>query len=398
MLWSRDSTIDAVADLAVRVLLVEDDEGDALLVGEMLAEGSAPVEVTRARSLADVHELTNRWSPDCVLLDLGLPDSHGLQALAGAREIVGAAPIVVLTGYDDERAGVEALGAGAQEYLVKGQVDGPLLLRAIRYAIERAQAQAGAQQLLEVQRAAQENARLERGLLPNPLIRDPGVHLATTYRPGRRQATLGGDFYDAVELADGQIVAMIGDVSGHGPDEAALGTSLRISWRTLMLAGRPLEESLVTLDRVLTHERHHPEIFVTAAFMCLHPRRDRADLYVAGHPPPLLVGPGGPVPVRPDRIYLPLGIKPTTDWQPTTVELPPGGALLLYTDGLIEGLSGSGSARRLGVDGLVDLVARSAWRPGNGNAHVLAELVRAVEQLNGGELTDDVAMALLSWG
>ncbi len=381
----------------VRVLLVEDDEGDALLVREMLTEGGSPVDVTRARSIAHARELTSGRSPDCVLLDLGLPDARGLQALAGAREIVGAAPIVVLTGYDDERAGVEALGAGAQEYLVKGQVDGPLLLRAIRYAIERAQAQAGAQQLLEARRVAQENARLERGLLPNPLLRDPAVHLATTYRPGRRQATLGGDFYDAVELADGRIVAMIGDVSGHGPDEAALGTSLRIGWRTLMLADRPLEESLVTLDRVLTHERHHPDIFVTAAFMCLHPDRDQADFYIAGHPPPLLVGPDGPVPVRPDRVYLPLGIDPATDWQPTTVDLQPGGALLLYTDGLIEGLSGNGSGR-LGVGGLVDLVARSAWRPGNGNGHVLAELVRSVEQLNGGELTDDVAMALLSWG
>ncbi len=60
---------------------------------------------------------------------------------------------------------------------------------------------------------------------------------------------------------------MIGDVSGHGPDEAALGTSLRIGWRTLMLAERPLDEALVTLDRVLTHERHHPDIFATAAFV-----------------------------------------------------------------------------------------------------------------------------------
>jgi serine phosphatase RsbU (regulator of sigma subunit) len=386
-----------VSEPAVHVLLVEDDEGDALLVEEMLADASAPVEMTRARSLADARELAGARLPDCVLLDLGLPDSRGIEALAGARAVVGAAPIVVLTGYDDERAGVEALGAGAQEYLVKGQVDGQLLMRAIRYAIERAQAQAAAQQLLEVQLLAHENARVERGLLPNPLIRDPAVRLATTYRPGRRQATLGGDFYDAVERSDGDIVAMIGDVSGHGPDEAALGTSLRIGWRTLMLAERPLEESLVTLDRVLTHERQDPDVFATAAFVRVHPQRDRADFYIAGHPPPLLVGTAGPVPVAPARVYLPLGIAETSDWEPTTVELEPGGALLLYTDGLIEGSVGGGSAR-LGVEGLVELVEASPWRPGNGDAHLLRDLVRTVEELNGGELTDDVAMALLSWG
>jgi serine phosphatase RsbU (regulator of sigma subunit) len=386
-----------VSEPTVHVLLVEDDEGDAVLVQEMLSDASAPVEVTRVRSIAEARELVGRRPAACVLLDLGLPDARGLEALAAARDVVGAAPIVVLTGHDDERAGIEALGAGAQEYLVKGQVDGPLLQRAIRYAIERAQAQAGARQLLEARLLASENARLERGLLPNPLIRDPAVKLATTYRPGRRQATLGGDFYDAVELADGRIVAMIGDVSGHGPDEAALGTCLRIGWRALMLADRPLEESLVTLDRVLTHERHDPDVFATAAFVSLSPQRDRADFYIAGHPPPLLVGPRGAVPVTPARVYLPLGVAESSDWEPTTVELEPGGALLLYTDGLIEGSAGAGAAR-LGVDGLVELVSDNAGRPMNGDAHLLRDLVRAVEELNGGELTDDVAMALLSWG
>ena len=193
---------------------------------------------------------------------------------------------------------------------------------------------------------------------------------------------------------------MIGDVSGHGPDEAALGTSLRISWRTLMLAGRPLEESLVTLDRVLTHERHHPEIFVTAAFMCLHPQRDR------GRPvcrrPPAAAADRPPVAARSRCGRIACTSRSASSRRPTgsrrRSSCAPGGALLLYTDGLIEGLSGRGSGRRLGVEGLVDLVARSAWRPGNGDAHVLTELVRSVEQLNGGELTDDVAMALLSWG
>ena len=379
------------------VLLVEDDEGDAVLVREMLTEARSPVDVTRARSIAEARALAGQRRLDCVLLDLGLPDARGLEALAAARDIVATVPIVVLTGYEDEHAGIEALGAGAQEYLVKGQVDAPLLERAIRYAIERAQAETAALQLLEARLLAQENARLERGLLPNPLIRDPAVHLSTAYRPGRRQATLGGDFYDAVERRDGHIVAMIGDVSGHGPDEAALGTSLRISWRTLMLADRPLEESLVTLDRVLTHERHHPDIFVTAAFVCIHPDRDQADFYIAGHPPPLLIGPAGPVPVKPTRVYLPLGVAATDDWEPTKVDLQPDGAMLLYTDGLIEGSAGDGTGR-LGVNGLVDLVARSSWRPGNGDGHLLRELVRTVEQLNGGELTDDVAMALLSWG
>ena len=145
--------------------------------------------------------------------------------------------VLVLTGLADEHRGTEAVAVGAQDYLVKGSIDGQLLTRAIRYAVERKRADESVRRLYASEARAAENARLERGLLPQPLVRNDWFRVVPRYRPGRHQSVLGGDFYDVVECDDGAVFALIGDVAGHGPDEAALGVCLRIAWRTLVLSG-----------------------------------------------------------------------------------------------------------------------------------------------------------------
>ena len=175
-----------------QVLLVEDDDADALLVEELLLDAAAPVALRRARSLAEAKPLLPGVT--CVLLDLGLPDTGELQELRGVRWLAEHMPdlaVVVLTGVADEHLGAEAVRAGAQDYLVKGQVDGALLNRVIRYAIERLRSEEVQRQLREAQIYARENSRLERGLLPSPLLSDPRLTVATQYRPGGGQTLLG---------------------------------------------------------------------------------------------------------------------------------------------------------------------------------------------------------------
>ncbi len=122
---------------ALHVLIVEDDEPDAELVEGLLASEMPGVVVTVASRLQDAVQRVREGHVDCVLLDLGLPDSQGMETIRALRVARGSTPIIVLTGRDDERVGVSALREGAQDYLVKGQVDGRSLRRAIRYAIER---------------------------------------------------------------------------------------------------------------------------------------------------------------------------------------------------------------------------------------------------------------------
>jgi serine phosphatase RsbU (regulator of sigma subunit) len=370
----------------LRVLLVEDDDGDAVLVTALLDEVGAPVDVTRARTAREAVALLPGF--DCVLLDLGLPDASGLDGLRRILERAGQAAVLVLTGHDDEERGIQALAVGAQDYLVKGQVDGSLLLRGIRYAIERRRAEDTHRQLREERLLAQETARLERGLLPSPLLTESSPRLTSRYRPGRRRMQLGGDFFDAVTGSDGSLHVVIGDVCGHGPDEAALGVCLRIAWRTLVLAGLPDEQVLHTLQELLIHERHREGIFTTLCMATIQADQTAAAVYLAGHPSPILIDADGSRPLLRDRAGLPLGVLTDAKWSALELQLRPGWALLLYTDGLIEGRIGAGT-ERLETEGLVELVARCD------PAGLVRELVAAVERTTVGELDDDLALVLL---
>jgi serine phosphatase RsbU (regulator of sigma subunit) len=377
----------------LRILLVEDDEGDALLVEELLAGMGQTVVLARARTLAEA----STWAPgdvDCALLDLNLPDATGFDGLRTLRSVPDAPAILVLTGVDDERRGVAAVAAGAQDYLVKGQVDSALLMRSVRYAVERRRAERNEQQLQLARLHAGENARLERGLLPAPLVDDPRLELASHYRPGRRRALLGGDFYDAVQDAQGRVHALIGDVCGHGPDEAALGVCLRIAWRTLVLGGREPDELLTTLQDVLRVERHDAGVFTTLVMLTIAPDRRSAELRVAGHPLPLLIEDGAITPLVVPTGGPPLGVIDEARWPAHRVELPRAWSLLMFTDGLIEGRVGAGP-NRLGEGGLIALL-QQARANGAGAPALLQEVVEHAERMNGGPLLDDVAAVLIS--
>jgi signal transduction histidine kinase len=129
-----------------RILLVEDNPGDARILRELLSEArSLPFELTHVERLASAREHMGRQGADVILLDLSLPDAHGLETVRSMLEAAPEVPIIVLTGLDDDSTAVQAVQAGAQDFLVKGNVDGGLLARAVRYARER--------KLLELERA-----------------------------------------------------------------------------------------------------------------------------------------------------------------------------------------------------------------------------------------------------
>jgi diguanylate cyclase (GGDEF)-like protein/PAS domain S-box-containing protein len=122
----------------MNVLLVEDNPADARLLQEMVAAtGDHVLTLRPCRRLAEAIEQIREGATDCVLLDLSLPDTAGLEGIDWLREEFPELPIIILTGLDDEEVALEALGAGAQDYLLKGSIDGVGLKRAVRYAIER---------------------------------------------------------------------------------------------------------------------------------------------------------------------------------------------------------------------------------------------------------------------
>ena len=382
----------------VRILLIEDDDGDALLVEELLNEAGIGAAVQRTRLLADARKLI----PDaaCVLLDLGLPDSQGLDGLRWLLRQEPDAAVVVLTGLADEYLGEEAVRTGAQDYLVKGDVTGKMLHRVIRYAMERRRWDEAQRQLHVARISAQENARLERGLLPSPVLDDARLSVAARYRAGGRQRLLGGDFYDVVQTPDGWVHALIGDVCGHGPSEAALGVCLRVAWRALVLAGQPSADVLSAVQLVLQHEQQEDAMFATVCTFSVAPGRSSGILRLAGHPAPLLVTQDQVTELTAPACPPP-GLNATGDWPGYEVELGDRWSLLLYTDGLVEGRI-RGGPYRLGSEGLTGLVRDALgappFDPGRVTDDALLQwLIDQVRDLNSGDLNDDIAILALGY-
>ncbi|MFR9796055.1 PP2C family protein-serine/threonine phosphatase [Streptomyces sp. MS06] len=399
-----EATVDhSAAATQLTLLLIEDDPGGSPIVPELLDSSGKPIRVRTARNLTEAERLLTD-DVHCILLDLALSASGPAAGaadsgdeLAVLRHVLRLAPrhaVLALTASGDAERGAEAVRVGAQDYLFRDELDGRLLSRAIRYAVERKRSDTAERKLAEGRLRAQENRRLERGLLPTPLLDGSSLRFAARYRPGRSRALLGGDFYDTVRTPDGTVHAMIGDVCGHGPDEAALGVELRIAWRALTLAGLCGDELLGTLQQVLEHERGDDEIFATLCTVDIAPDGRRAGLCLAGHPAPLIARPGRRPQLLPhDNNGPALGLLPGARWPRTQVELGARWSLMLYTDGLIEGRVGEGR-ERLGQDGMLEMVDRQLTQGLRGET-LLQAAVSEVREMNGGELTDDVAVLLL---
>ncbi|MGQ0617539.1 MAG: PP2C family protein-serine/threonine phosphatase [Acidimicrobiia bacterium] len=371
----------------IRVLLVEDDPGDAFLVQELLGADHHSHTVVWASSMAEA-----RARPpgvvDCVIVDLGLPDARDMAAVRAACELCPDAAVIVLTGLSDR--GIDALAQGAQDYLVKGEVDGQLLVRAVRYAVERRRFDETARLLASQQLEQAYNARLAGGLTPRPRFRDPDLAWTIRYRAAGSGPVLGGDFLDAIELPDRTVRALIGDVCGHGPDEASLGVRLRMAWRTLVMGGLGFDDVLPRLDAVLEVERE-TDLFVTICDILVTPDRATLGMRVAGHPPPLLLGEEACVL---DVAHgLPLGLFPGERWPQVTRPLASAWTLVLYTDGLIEGRDGT-TGERWGVEGLAAFADELVGLDPDAVADGLVERATA---LHGGPLADDIALLVLRW-
>ena len=151
----------------LRILLVEDNPGDARMVHEVLRETSTiHTEVRHVQTLAEAKEIMRKHSSDVILLDLSLPDGHGIETV---RQVVQTDPrtsVVIFTGLDDESVGLEAVREGAQDFLIKDQLDSRHLLRAIRYAIERKAAELERERLIAELQDLLAQVKTLRGLLP----------------------------------------------------------------------------------------------------------------------------------------------------------------------------------------------------------------------------------------
>jgi len=235
--------------------------------------------------------------------------------------------------------------------------------------------------------------RFERSLLPKLPVDHPGLDIHLHYQPGERKLLLGGDFVDVVDLGEHGVAVLVGDVSGHGPDAAALGSTLRSAWEALVLGDGDPVRTAQALRRVAERERHSEYVFATALLAWIDP--DAADMTYLnlGHPPPYLCHGGQALPLD-DQPQPPLGATDRPLEAPRHATLPAGWSLFFYTDGLIEAPLRSGTAERFGEQRLRAAVRRLAC--GRIGEEELRTMLAAMQEEAGGVFPDDVAVVLVS--
>ncbi len=396
------------ASAPLRVLVIEDNLVDARLIQIMVQDaGGNAFEIERADRLATGLQRLANENFGMILLDLSLPDSHGLATFVRVHQEFPHIPIIVMSGLDDERVAVNAVHEGAQDYLVKGQVSGPLLVRAMRYAVERKRTADQLASYAEELRARNTQMEadfnmareIQQVFLPQqyptfPRAATPEKSVLQFHHRYLPAAAVGGDFFNVFPLDDMTAGAFICDVMGHGMRAALVTAILRGLVEQLIPvtrdAGKVLAEMNHSLHTIL--RRTDQPMMSTAFYLVLNGATGEMQFASAGHPSPLRIRRNTQT-VESfkdiDQRHGPaLGLFAESNYPTCTAAMRRGDLVLLFTDGLYEANRVDGEEY-----GQERLLKRIRERAGLPVGHLLDEILRDVQSFTGAaEFQDDVCL------
>jgi len=355
---------------AAALLVVQEDGSMSLVTSDPSTCEDRPERVPAGAGIAGRVRATRapvllNDPPACELADPSILDV-GISSMLGV-------PLIVR----DELIGVIEIGVRKPRRLGAEDVD---LLRLtadrVALAIDHARAYGREHRIAET---------LQRSLLPQTLPSLPGIALGARYLPAASEAEVGGDWYDAISLTGGRVLLVMGDVSGKGLAAASTLGALRHAIRAYALEGHGPADIAERLNQFVLAEpgREHMATLVLAVF-------DPVDAQLAwvnaGHPPPLTLDADGTPRYLEGARSVPLGVLPFPTYEQETVMLQHGGAVVLYTDGLIE-------RRGEHLDGGLALLARAAADGPLESEALCDRLLEAA--VPDGATSDDVALLTL---
>ncbi len=406
--YTEEAPAIAVESPPIKVLLIEDNPLDARLIGIMLRDASGGAfELDHVDRLEPGLCRLARGGIDLVLVDLSLPDSHGLETFTRVHAHAPKVPIIVLSGLADETVAVTAVHEGAQDYLVKGQVNGPLLVRAMRYAIERKrtseQLARYADELREKNTQMEADFSMAREIqqifLPQQYPTFPrnvppqqsALQFFHRYLPA---AAVGGDFFNIFPITNTVAGIFICDVMGHGMRAALVTAILRGLVEELipvaMDAGKFLGEINRSLHAIL--QRTAEPLLATACYLITDVTEARVRFASAGHPSPLRVsrntGQAEPLKVYDPRHGPALGLFEDSTYPTCCCPIAENDLFVLFTDGLFE-VDDRGQ-EEFGQERLLSAVRQRARLPAD---QLFDELLTTIRKFGSGkEFDDDVCL------
>ena len=374
-----------------QILIVDDDAASRALLLRMLS--SAGYNCRETDNAIDALKLIRKEKPDVLVLDFKMPDMDGTEALkqlrADPHPDVAQLPVIMLTGYGESE--VQCLQAGADDFVVK-----PVKIEVLRARIEaqlrvhllRLQLQQQNKDLEEWRRAHERDLAAARAtqqaLIPQKPPQIAGWEIATCYRP---VIEIGGDIYGWLPIKNQRWLFWIADATGHGASAALMTTLAKL----LFHYGREQQDDVAPIMEAVNNDLRGifgGHSFMSAMCVALDPESGRASVVGAGHPPLLITRFGRGTEAIPSSAP-PLGLMEQSQFAATDLELNPGDAFMLYTDGLF-GTTMTGRLRSTPTQlaGMINPFATSA------NA-LLELMLKTAAQESTDSPSDDVAAVVV---
>jgi sigma-B regulation protein RsbU (phosphoserine phosphatase) len=391
----------------LRLLLIEDNAGDARLLEEMLHDAkSSHFEIVWETHLEQGLARLRQGNIDAAILDLSLPDATGLDSVIRTREAAPDLPIVVLTGSASDEKAMQALRAGAQDYLVKGWADSELLARTIRYAIERQRTERELARYTRELRARNDQMRsdlqlaheVQMALLPHdypvlPTDATPDISAISFHHYYQSASYLAGDFFDIVPISRTAAGIFLCDVMGHGVRAALVTAMVRPLVDEFSNRSGPPGDLLaqINLELCKIFQQAGTTIYATATYLVPDVATGKLLYANAGHPAPLHLrhATDDVRPLHVDGTEGPaLGLFADSKFVTHEATLGPEDGLILFTDGLFEVQNPGGE--EYGQGRLHDFVYRQRRHP---IADIIPLLLDDVQQFTvHQQFTDDVCI------
>ena len=374
----------------LKALIVEDSECDALLLLGHLKRGGYDTTSLRVDSASDLVAALSGREWDIVFSDHNMPQFSSREALEIVRAHDADIPFLIVSGSIGEDVAVASMKAGAQDYLMKGNLT--RLVSAVDRELKDAEDRRARKVAEHALMAREEELRIAREvqqlLFPISMPVIGGYDIAGASCPA--DAT-GGDYYDVIVRPNHDIYVIVGDVTGHGLGPALLMTDVRAYLRALVLEDRPLED-LMTLVRHLLLEDLGNDRFITMVIARFTPGEGVMDVINAGHPTGYILAPGGGIKNELNAAFPALGVDAEVEHLVSCkVRVEAGELAVFLTDGILEACSPAGE--EFGVPRLLGILQRERDRPAAEIIRILFDEVRKFGSPEG--IQDDITAVII---